>query len=73
MSRPRGPAFLGLHQFAFFAAAGIYVPFHGLYTRSLGFTSLQIGFLAALTPISKILGFLRSGAASPTGAEAEKA
>jgi PPP family 3-phenylpropionic acid transporter len=38
-----------------FAAAGIYAPYLGLYTRGLGFTSLQIGILAALTPLSKIL------------------
>jgi PPP family 3-phenylpropionic acid transporter len=46
---------LALFYFAFFAAAGVYLPYLGLYTRDLGFTSLQIGFIAALTPLSKIL------------------
>ena len=53
--KPRLPPLLCLYYFAFFAAAGIYAPYLGLYTRGLGFTSLQIGILAALTPLSKIL------------------
>jgi MFS transporter, PPP family, 3-phenylpropionic acid transporter len=53
--RSRLPPLLCLYYFALFAAAGIYAPYLGLYTRGLGFTSLQIGFLAALTPLSKIL------------------
>ena len=51
----RASVFLGLFYFVFFAAAGIYTPYLGLYTRGLGFSSLQIGFIAALTPLSKIL------------------
>jgi PPP family 3-phenylpropionic acid transporter len=51
----RSAALLRLYYFSFFAAAGIYVPYLGLYTRGLGFASLQIGFIAALTPLSKIL------------------
>jgi PPP family 3-phenylpropionic acid transporter len=51
----RPPLSLALFYFVFFAGAGIYVPYLGLYTRGLGFTSLQIGFIASLTPLSKIL------------------
>src|SRR5207249_243750 len=54
MNRGR-PVPLGLYYFAFFAGAGIYVPYLGLYTRDLGFTSFQIGVISALTPLSKIL------------------
>lgn len=50
----RSYLFLGFFYFAFFAAAGVYVPYLGLYTRGLGFSSLQIGIIAALTPLSKI-------------------
>jgi PPP family 3-phenylpropionic acid transporter len=53
--KPRVPFLLGFYYFALFAAAGIYVPYLGIYTRGLGFTSLQVGLLAALTPLSKIL------------------
>lgn len=53
--KARVPFLLGLYYFALFAAAGIYVPYLGIYSRGLGFTSLQVGLLAALTPLSKIL------------------
>ena len=53
--KARVPFLLGFYYFAMFAAAGIYVPYLGIYTRGLGFTSLQVGVLAALTPLSKIL------------------
>lgn len=49
------PVVLSAFYFAFFAAAGVYVSYLGLYTRGLGFSSIQIGIIAALTPISKIL------------------
>jgi PPP family 3-phenylpropionic acid transporter len=53
--RLRPKHLLAFYYFTFFAAAGIYAPYLGLYTRGLGFTSLQIGLLASLTPLSKIL------------------
>jgi len=50
----RQPVLLDLFYFAFYAV-GVCLPSLGLYTRGLGFTSLQIGFIVALTPLSKII------------------
>jgi PPP family 3-phenylpropionic acid transporter len=46
---------LGLFYFALLAAAGILLPFFNLHLKQLGFSDWQIGLVAAITPLSRIV------------------
>lgn len=50
----RSPFSLCVFYFAAFALLGAYLPYFSLYMKSLGFTGLQIGILAAAVPVGKV-------------------
>lgn len=50
----RSPFSLCVFYFAAFALLGAYLPYFSLYLKSLGFSGVQIGILAAAVPMGKV-------------------